>query len=45
VTVSIGLAAYQPGRPYLSSQSLLQAADEALYLAKHTGRDRICLAA
>ncbi|WAC74188.1 GGDEF domain-containing protein [Roseateles sp. SL47] len=44
VTVSIGLAAYQPGRPYLSSQALLQAADEALYLAKHTGRDRICLA-
>lgn len=44
VTVSIGLAAYQPGRPYLSTQSLLQAADEALYLAKHTGRDRICLA-
>ncbi len=44
VTVSIGVAAYQPGRPYLSSQSMLQAADEALYLAKHTGRDRICLA-
>ncbi|SEL76769.1 diguanylate cyclase (GGDEF) domain-containing protein [Roseateles sp. YR242] len=44
VTVSIGLAAYQPGRPYLSTQALMQAADEALYLAKHTGRDRICLA-
>lgn len=44
VTVSIGLSAFQPGRPYLSSQSMLQAADEALYLAKHTGRDRLCLA-
>jgi diguanylate cyclase (GGDEF)-like protein len=45
VTVSIGLAACTPRRPFLSPQSLLQAADEALYLAKHTGRDRLCLAA
>jgi len=44
ITISVGIAAYQPGRPYLSTQALLQAADEALYLAKHTGRDRICLA-
>lgn len=45
VTVSIGLAAYQPGHPYLSPQALMQASDEALYLAKHMGRDRLCLAA
>ncbi|WP_141100835.1 GGDEF domain-containing protein [Roseateles aquatilis] len=44
VTVSAGLAAYQPGHPYLSPQALMQAADEALYLAKHMGRDRLCLA-
>lgn len=44
VTVSAGLAAYQPGHPYLSAQALMQAADEALYLAKHMGRDRLCLA-
>lgn len=44
VTISAGLAAYQPGHPYLSPQALMQAADEALYLAKHMGRDRLCLA-
>jgi diguanylate cyclase (GGDEF)-like protein len=44
VTISAGLAASQPGHPYLSAQALLQAADEALYLAKHMGRDRLCLA-
>ncbi|MBB3283916.1 diguanylate cyclase [Mitsuaria sp. BK037] len=44
VTLSAGLAASQPGHPYLSPQALMQAADEALYLAKHMGRDRLCLA-
>ncbi|MDH0867441.1 GGDEF domain-containing protein [Mitsuaria sp. GD03876] len=44
VTISAGLAASQPGHPYLSAQALMQAADEALYLAKHMGRDRLCLA-
>ncbi len=44
VTISAGLAASQPGHPYLSSQALIQAADEALYLAKHMGRDRLCIA-
>lgn len=44
VTLSIGLAAHHGGHPYLTAQALLQAADEALYLAKHMGRDRICLA-
>ena len=45
LTVSIGLAALGPSHPYLSPQALLQAADEALYLAKHAGRDRLTLAA
>lgn len=44
LTVSIGLAAYSPAHPYLSPQSLMQAADEALYIAKHAGRDRLSLA-
>ncbi|MBB4842611.1 diguanylate cyclase (GGDEF)-like protein [Paucibacter oligotrophus] len=45
LTVSIGLAAYCPAEPYLSSQALMQAADEALYIAKHAGRDRLSRAA
>ncbi len=45
VTVSIGLAAYGPSHPYLSPLALMQAADEALYIAKHAGRDRLSLAA
>ena len=44
VTISAGLAASQPGHPYLGPQALLQAADEALYLAKRMGRDRLCIA-
>ena len=44
VTISAGLAASQPGHPYLGPQALLQAADEALYLAKRMGRDRRCSA-
>ena len=45
LTVSVGLAAYSPAHPYLSAQALMQAADEALYIAKHAGRDRLSLAA
>ncbi len=45
LTVSVGLAAYSPSQPYLSAQALMQAADEALYIAKHAGRDRLSLAA
>ena len=44
VTISAGLAASQPGHPYLGPLALLQAADEALYLAKRMGRDRLCIA-
>jgi len=45
LTLSVGLAAASPAYPYLSAQALLQAADEALYVAKHAGRDRLSLAA
>ena len=44
LTVSVGLAAYGPTHPYLSPQAMMQAADEALYIAKHAGRDRLSLA-
>ena len=45
LTLSVGLAALSPAHPYLSAQAMLQAADEALYIAKHAGRDRLSLAA
>lgn len=45
LTLSVGLAAASPAHPYLSAQALMQAADEALYVAKHAGRDRLSLAA
>jgi diguanylate cyclase (GGDEF)-like protein len=40
-TVSMGLATLQEGEDYLS---LFNRADEALYAAKHSGRDRVCIA-
>jgi diguanylate cyclase (GGDEF)-like protein len=43
VTVSIGLALYEPGSRGKLSE-LIEAADSALYRAKHAGRDRVCLA-
>lgn len=42
VTISVGLAAV-PG-PYESFEELLAAADEALYVAKSTGRNRMIVA-
>ncbi|MEO7577678.1 MAG: diguanylate cyclase [Massilia sp.] len=41
VTISIGVAARVPG-PEATAAELLRAADEALYLAKACGRDRVC---
>ncbi len=43
VTVSIGIATTVPGNT-LPSASLVAAADRALYRAKQTGRNRICVA-
>ncbi len=42
ITASIGLSAF-PGRSVVSPEQLLCTADEALYRAKHEGRNRICL--
>ena len=39
VTISIGVAALQPEE---DASSLLARADQALYKAKHEGRDRVC---
>jgi len=41
VTVSAGIAQIFPGQSKRSSQGLIQLADEALYHAKNTGRNRI----
>lgn len=49
LTVSVGLAAcnptYSPAHAYLTPQALMQAAEDALDIAKHAGRDRLSLAA
>lgn len=39
VTLSFGVAEFRPGE---TSSELLQRADHALYIAKRSGRDRIC---
>ncbi len=41
ITLSIGIAAAQPGQDD-HAESLISAADRALYQAKHNGRDRVC---
>jgi diguanylate cyclase (GGDEF)-like protein/PAS domain S-box-containing protein len=42
VTVSCGVAVFEPGRHPAEPLALLQRADRALYKAKHSGRDRVC---
>jgi hypothetical protein len=41
VTVSLGVAA--AGQGELDVKAVIQRADEALYRAKHAGRNRICV--
>lgn len=43
ISVSIGLAGWHPA--YTSLSDVIQAADEALYCAKRSGRNRVCCAA
>lgn len=42
ITASIGIAAYQEHRT--TREALIEAADGAMYLAKQTGRNRVCYA-
>lgn len=44
VTVSIGVASLQPSEA-LTCKDLIELADKALYVAKHSGRNRVCVAA
>lgn len=41
VTISIGVASAMPANRDISSQELIQHADDALYQAKHAGRNRV----
>lgn len=41
LTISIGIAVY-PDTPCCSPEELIEAADKNLYLAKQTGRNKVC---
>jgi diguanylate cyclase (GGDEF)-like protein len=41
ITVSIGVSSFAPERK--SAAALIKSADKALYQAKETGRDRVCI--
>lgn len=40
VTISVGVASLEPGRP-MSLEALINCADQAMYLAKNQGRNRV----
>lgn len=42
VTISAGVAAMVPSRKYNSPADLILLADQALYEAKESGRNRVC---
>jgi diguanylate cyclase (GGDEF)-like protein len=44
VTISVGIAVFEPDAPDPSVASLLSRADAALYRAKHEGRNRVAMA-
>jgi diguanylate cyclase (GGDEF)-like protein/putative nucleotidyltransferase with HDIG domain len=44
VTVSVGVAVFQPGQPDTSVEAICKRADSALYEAKRLGRNRVQLA-
>jgi diguanylate cyclase (GGDEF)-like protein len=43
VTVSVGIAMTTPADEYIDAKEFLKRADQALYLAKHQGRNRVVL--
>lgn len=45
ISASIGIAALDPAAPYESIWQFVHAADQALYTAKHTGRNNVSLMA
>lgn len=40
-SVSVGVAAWQPGQPKVPAEELVQRADKAVYLAKESGRNNV----
>ena len=43
-TVSLGIAAYEPGGPIQAEDELLREADKAMYKAKANGRNQVVVA-
>jgi len=41
VTLSVGVAVGTPGKDFISAEEMVKVADEALYEAKHSGRNQV----